>query len=113
MNSATAPTYYCPPAIVREQRTESMQASGDEGRFLEDRIFEIRRAFADSRQWQAVIKQVVAAEDASADENRFSVSSLNVILPKRTYSRRVRYHFAGRGRPLPYDEFNDNDTDEA
>lgn len=41
--------------------------------------------------------------DADALDNDLFVSSLNVMPPKRTYTARVRYHFVGRGRPLPYD----------
>jgi hypothetical protein len=51
--------------------------------------------------------QPQTGEEGCASEDKeheagLDVFSLNRVPPKRTYTIRVRYKFAGRGKPLPY-----------
>jgi hypothetical protein len=46
--------------------------------------------------------QVSAAEDEQEDD-WLDTLDLKLMPPKRTYTMRVRYQFAGRMEPLPYD----------
>jgi hypothetical protein len=45
---------------------------------------------------------VSAAEDEQEDD-WLDTLDLKLMPPKRTYTMRVRYQFAGRMEPLPYD----------
>jgi hypothetical protein len=41
--------------------------------------------------------------EETEDDEIPDVSTLNRVPPKRTYMARARFHYVGRGKPLPYD----------
>lgn len=47
------------------------------------------------------------------DDEIPDVFSLNRVPPKRVYTKRVRYKFVGRMKPMPYDLDDDTSTDEG
>ncbi len=103
--------YTQPPAIVR-RRCDAAVSQGDDGRLLEATMDIIRRALEQSQEWRAVI-QASALSDVMEEETAIDVSSLALMPPKRTYTARATFHFAGRGEPLPYDFGDIFDDEEA
>ena len=50
-------------------------------------------------------------EEEAADDFIVDVFSLNRVPPKRTYLARAKFHYVGRGKPMPY-ELDDDLRDE-
>jgi len=90
-----------PPAIVR-RRQDGVR--GREGQQIEETLKQIYHALHRSQQWERLLTPPTEVKEIESLE----VSDLNYGPPKRTYTWRVRYHFAGRGEPLPYEL--DDDT---
>ncbi len=102
--------YTQPPAIIRRRCGDSSQAQGDDGKFLEGRIAAIRHMLAQRQQWESILEVTPNGEQVDLEDS-LDVSSLEVIPPKRTYTMRVRYKYAGRGLPLPYDFADESDEE--
>jgi hypothetical protein len=87
--------YAEPPAIVRR---ESNGLQGREGKQIEAAVRQICEGLRHSFQWNKLLT-------ATREEGQLAsldVADLAYGPAKRTYTKRVRYDYIGRGKPLPY-----------
>lgn len=49
------------------------------------------------------VSVMLESDEAEDDDAIFDVHSLNRVPPKRTYLARAKFHFVGRGKPMPYE----------
>ncbi len=93
---AITTAYTEPPAIIRR---EPDRVQGREGRQIETNIRQIYEGLRRSLQWGELL---IIPDEAKAMKNLNDID-LAYGPPKRRYTKRVRYHFTGRGEPLSYE----------
>ncbi len=92
--------YAEPPAIVRR---EYNGVQGREGKQIEAAVRQICEGLRHSFQWN----KLLTTTGEEGQSTSLEVADLAYGPAKRTYTKRVRYHYVGRGKPLPY-EIDDN-----
>jgi len=97
---------------VSEILKQASLLSAEEQQELAARLLEQARQQLDSQPSYETPGESTPALPASAapengeeadDDSILDVFSLNRVPPKRTYMARARFHYVGRGKPMPYE----------
>ena len=93
---------------VSEILKQAALLSAEEQQELAARLLEQARQQLDSQPSDGTPEESPASTapengEETDDDSILDVFSLNRVPPKRTYMARARFHYVGRGKPMPYE----------